>query len=342
VNILILHSHVPFVTGGAEVLVGGLARALRERDHTADIVALPLAWNPVGGLLTTALAWRLLDLTSFNDKQVDLVICTKYPTWAARHPRKALWLIHQHRQAYDLHATDLSEFGPDAADREVRERVIELDRLALGECSPRYTISRNVSRRLERFNGLDAPALYPPVPRSGLCDEASEPYVLSAARLDAAKRIGPLVDAWRSVDRTLRLIVVGDGPERAALEARVRRDGISERVSFTGRVADAELTRLYNRCRAVYYAPIDEDYGYSAVEALAAGKPVITAPDSGGVLEFVAHEQSGLVTELAAAPLSEALNRLADETTARRLGERGPALVADLNWDTVVERLTAV
>jgi glycosyltransferase involved in cell wall biosynthesis len=342
VNILILHSQVPYVTGGAEVLVGGLARALRERGHVADIVALPLTWNPVGGLLTTALAWRMLDLTSFNDKVVDLVICTKYPTWAARHPRKALWLIHQHRQAYDLHATELSDFGPDAADREVRERLIELDRIAIGECSPRFAISRNVSRRLKCFNGLDAPALYPPLPRSGLRDEASEPYVLSAARLDAAKRVGPLVAAWRRVDRSLRLVVVGDGPEREALEARARRDGTSERVSFVGRVDDAELSRLYNNCRAVYYAPVDEDYGYSAVEALAAGKPVITAPDSGGVLEFVAHNRSGLVTELDEAALADALNQLADEALARRLGAPGPSLVADLSWDTVVKRLTAV
>jgi glycosyltransferase involved in cell wall biosynthesis len=342
VNILILHSQVPFVTGGAEVLVGGLARALRERGHLADIVALPLAWNPVGGLLTTALAWRLLDLTAYNDRRVDLVICTKYPTWAARHPRKTLWLIHQHRQAYDLYATPLSEFGQDAADRDTRERLVELDRIGIGECAPRYAISRNVSQRLKHYNGLSAPPLYPPLPRTGLRDEASEPYVLSAARLDAAKRVGPLIDAWSQVDDELRLIVVGDGPQRAMLEDSTRRRGLGERISFVGRVDDAQMTRLYNRCRAVYYAPLDEDFGYSAVEALAAGKPVVTAPDSGGVLEFVEHERSGLVTTLDPPTLASALNRLTDATTARQLGAAGPGLVADLSWDAVVERLTAV
>jgi glycosyltransferase involved in cell wall biosynthesis len=68
---------------------------------------------------------------------------------------------------------------------------------------------------------------------------------------------------------------------------------------------------------------------------------VVTAPDSGGVLEFVQHDRSGLVTELDEASLAESLNQLADEEVARRLGARGPSLVADLSWDAVVERLTA-
>ncbi|MEX2315468.1 MAG: hypothetical protein WD628_07085, partial [Thermomicrobiales bacterium] len=122
-NVLVLHTQVPFVRGGAEVLVDGLIGALRERGHTTDIVSMPLAWNPPEGLLTTALAWRLLDLRRINDRNVDRVICTKYPTWAVEHERKSLWLIHQHRQAYDLYGSSLSEFTPEAPSRETRERV---------------------------------------------------------------------------------------------------------------------------------------------------------------------------------------------------------------------------
>jgi glycosyltransferase involved in cell wall biosynthesis len=340
-NILILHSQVPFTTGGAEALTAGLAGALRQRGHTADLVALPLSWNPVAGLVTTALAWRLLELESFNGRRVDRVICTKYPTWAARHHRKALWLIHQHRQAYDLHGTQLSEFGGDAESRETRARVVEIDRRGIAECQPRYSISRNVSQRLRRFNGLDAPSLYPPLPRAGLRDDASEPYVLSAARLDSAKRVGALVAAWRHVDPALRLVVTSDGPERPQLEQLAQRSGVADRVSFLGRVPDAELTQLYNRCRAVDYAPLDEDYGYSSIEALAAGKPVVTAADSGGVLEFVEDGVTGLVASLEPQELAESLNRLAAPAVARELGAPGPARVAGLTWDAVVERLLA-
>ncbi|HUG15478.1 MAG TPA: glycosyltransferase family 4 protein [Thermomicrobiales bacterium] len=341
-NILILHSQVPFVRGGAEVLVDGLASAISDRGHDLDVVSLPLGWNPPEKLLSTALAWRLLDVSRSNERFVDLVICTKFPTWAVDHPRKALWLIHQHRQAYDLHGTPMSEFGTgDAADT-IRERIVDIDRIGIASCDPRHTISRNVSDRLRRFTGLDASPLYPPVPRAGLRAEAYEPFVLSVARLDASKRVGALVEAWPMVLSALRLVIVGDGPDRAAIERRVAALGISDRVSVLGRVDDARLRDLYNTCRAVFYAPIDEDYGYTTVESLAAGKPVITSPDSGGVLEFVGPGMCGAVTELAPRSLACAIDAFADEKLARALGSGGPAVTAALNWDTVVSALVKV
>lgn len=340
-NVLVLHSQVPFVSGGAEVLVQGLARELVARGHTVDLVALPLSWNPPEGLLTSALAWRLLDLRRFNDRIVDRVICTKYPTWAVQHDHKVLWLIHQHRQAYDLYGSPLSELGGDVASREIRERVFEIDRAGITDCRARHAISRNVADRLRRYLGLEAGTLYPPVPRAGLSPEAYDPFILVAARLDAAKRIGCAIEALRHVQCDLRLEIVGDGPDRRALEALASRSGVEDRVVFHGRVDDDQLRRCYNRCRAVYYAPLDEDYGYSAVEALAAGKPVVTAPDSGGVLEFVGDGVTGLVSTLDPEALAAAFDRLADEELARALGAAGPERTASLNWDTVVSALLA-
>ena len=340
-NVLVLHTQVPFVRGGAEVLIDGLIDALRARGHSADIVALPLAWNPTDGLLTTALAWSLLDLRNFNDRRVDRVICTKFPTWAVQHERKSLWLIHQHRQAYDLHGTSLSEFSPDPASRETRERVIDIDTIGISSCAPRFGISQNVCNRLRRYNGIDASPLYPPVPRAGLYAEAYEPFILSVARLDDAKRVEPAVRAMQHVTGCLRLEIVGDGPNRYRLEELSRALGVSDRVVFRGQVSDNELRDLYTTCRAVYYAPIDEDYGYTAVEALAASKPVVTAPDSGGVLEFVSDDETGIVTTLDIDALAGALNRLADASLARRLGSGGPERTSMLNWDVVVDSLLA-
>lgn len=338
-NVLVLHTQVPFTRGGAETLVEGLACALGERGHTVDTVSLPLSWNPVDELLTSAVAWSLLDLQSFNGVEVDLVICTKYPTWAARHPRKALWLIHQHRQAYDLHGTELSEFTPERESQQVRRQVMGIDRRGIGECHPRFAISRNVAKRLREFNGLDAAPLYPPVPRNGLAPHAYEPFMLVVSRLDNAKRVGVIVDAWRNVRSDMRLIVVGDGPSREELEKQVRRHGLAERVEIRGRVADADVVNLYNRCRGVVYVPVDEDYGYATVEALTAGKPVITAHDSGGVLEFVEHGVSGLVVAPDANAIAGAVDILSDEREARRLGSAGPGLTSDMTWDNVVTTL---
>lgn len=338
-NILILGSQVPFVTGGAEVLVDGLAGALTDRGHRVDVVQLPLAWNPVDDLLTSALAWRLLDLKSSNGVPVDRVICTKFPTWAVDHPHKTLWLVHQHRQAYDWHGTRMSEFSPSRESQRVRNQVIDIDRQGIRACRPRFAISGNVANRLQRYCGLDAGVLYPPVPHHGLKPEAFDPFVLSVARLDAAKRVDRLIEAWSLVKAPLTLCVVGDGPERAGLERLAQARGVVDQVRFLGRVGNAELVRLYNRCRAVFYAPLDEDYGYAAVEALAAGKPVITAPDSGGVLEFVADMQTGIISRLDAAALASAIDRVADADVARSLGAAGPSRVSDLTWETIVNAL---
>ncbi|HEX2281475.1 MAG TPA: glycosyltransferase family 4 protein [Thermomicrobiales bacterium] len=338
-NVLVLHTQVPFARGGAEVLVAGLVDAIGRDGHAVDVVSLPLAWNPVDRLLSSALAWRMLDLSTFNGRDVDIVICTKYPTWAVKHRNKVLWLIHQHRQVYDLYGTPLSEFGPDTNSRAVRDRVRDIDRIGIGECSRRFAISRNVRDRLAKHTGLDAGVLYPPVPREGLSAQSYDPYVLSVSRLDGAKRVEELIRSWRFVQADLKLVVAGDGPELERLRRVVERDGQSMRIELTGRVDDNRLRDLYNHCRAVYYAPVDEDYGYAAVEALAAGKPVITAPDSGGVLEFVTDNFTGVVTSLEPRELAKAIDRLADETLARRLGERGPAMTSGLVWDTVVSAL---
>lgn len=338
-NVLILHSQVPFVRGGAEVLVDGLRDAIARRGYAVDVVALPLSWNPPERLLSSALAWRLLDLSAFNRRTVDLVICTKYPTWAVDHPNKVLWLVHQHRQAYDLYGTPMSELGGDAQSRDLRDRIVEIDRIGIGECQRRYAISRNVAGRLRRYCGLDAEPLYPPIPRDGLRAERYDPFVLSVARLDASKRVDLLLRGFAESGTGLRLVVAGDGPDDPGLRALAGQLGIAGRVEFAGRVSDERLRELYNACRGVYYAPIDEDYGYTTVEALRAGKPLITTVDAGGVLEFVDDSVNGLVTEADLKAVAESIRRLEDETLARRLGEQGPPRVASLSWDAVVSAL---
>src|SRR5262245_56644448 len=132
-RILICAAQVPFVRGGAELLVEGLRDALHERGHTVDVVSLPFAWQPHELIGQAALSWRLLDLTHVGDLPIDLVICTKFPSYAVRHPRKVVWLVHQHRQAYDWYATPLSDFANTAEDRAVRDLLIRMDRTMLGE-----------------------------------------------------------------------------------------------------------------------------------------------------------------------------------------------------------------
>ena len=86
-RILILEAQVPFVHGGAEILVRELASALTARGHHAQIVAVPFLDYPKEEIFAGAEAWRLLDVTKAGGADVDLVIATKFPTYFARHPR---------------------------------------------------------------------------------------------------------------------------------------------------------------------------------------------------------------------------------------------------------------
>jgi len=106
--------------------------------------------------------------------------------------------------------------------------------------------------------------------------------------------------------------------------------------------AQLELVRRLASALAVVYAPIEEDYGLVTIQAFLAGVPVITAADSGGVLEWVEHEVTGLVTDGTPGGIAAAIDRLAgDRALARKLGAAGHARAATLGWGPVVERLTS-
>src|SRR5207342_2737465 len=104
----------------------------------------------------------------------------------------------------------------------------------------------------------------------------------------------------------------------------------------------AELVALYAACRAALYVPFDEDYGYVTVEAFVSKKPVLTASDSGGPLEFVEHGASGFVAAPEPEALADGIDRLFELPEARlgELGEEGRRRVASITWDAVVDRLT--
>src|SRR5207247_3295932 len=167
---------------------------------------------------------------------------------------------------------------------------------ALPESRRIFTISRNVANRLRRFNGLEGTPLYPPI-RSGLSLEPGPygDYIFALNRLDATKRIDLLLDAL-ALAPGVRAVIGGTGPDAEALRKRAERLGIADRVELAGFMADEQASQHYTNARDVYFAPIDEDYGYGAVEALQAARPVITTDDSGGVLEFVEDGVTGLVT----------------------------------------------
>lgn len=341
-RVLVCGVQVPFVFGGAEILVRSLADELRRRGCEVDTVALPFTWPDRTQLFKSCLSWRLLDLTEVEGRRIDLVIATRFPSYVVKHPNKVVWLVHQLRQAYDLHGTRYSDFSAAPRDRRVVEMLRAMDRRTLSEARRVFSISKNVADRLERHNGLQIDTLYPP-PRLA---DALRPgpfgdYVFTVGRLNRIKRFDLLIRAMKHTRSGVRAVIAGDGPERAALAELVRKLGVEEKVQLLDWVDDEKIVDLYAGCLAVFYAPYDEDYGYVTVEALKSGKPVVTAADSGGVLEFVDDGRTGFVCAPdAPAEVAARLDRLfEDRELARAMGAAGAVKAVGIDWDHVVAGL---
>jgi glycosyltransferase involved in cell wall biosynthesis len=171
--------------------------------------------------------------------------------------------------------------------------------------------------------------------------EAYEGFVLSASRLDRAKRIDLLLEA-AALDPTLEVVVVSDGPDRERLESIARERGLDGRVRFEGRVSGERLAELYARCGSVFYAPVDEDFGMGPYESFLSEKPVITTADAGGPLDIVHDRETGLVVAPEAAAIAAAAAWLRDhEEEATAFGRRGRGLAEEVTWDRAIARLLA-
>ncbi len=330
---------VPFTRGGAEIFADELVSELRAREHETDLVTIPYKWYPGERVLSQAFLWRLLDLTESDGRAIELVIATKFPSYAVRHPNKVVWLLHQFRQAYELDRTDLGQFGESAEERAARRAVQRLDRVALGEARKLFATSRNVAERLKTATGLEAEVMPHPPQELPYRTESYDDFVLSVGRLDRAKRHELLLEAL-AADSTLRCVIVGDGPDRDRLEEVAHRHGLDGRAQFAGRVDEEELAALYARCLAVYYAPVDEDFGMVPYEAFLAEKPVVTTTDAGGPLEVVTDRRTGLVCEPRPAALAEACSWLrAHVDDAKAWGRAGKEIARRISWDETIARL---
>jgi glycosyltransferase involved in cell wall biosynthesis len=166
--------------------------------------------------------------------------------------------------------------------------------------------------RIRGSYGRDAIVLEPPVDVERfagvpeLRPDGGPPVYLCVSALVPYKRVDLAVRAFAARQRPGRLVVVGDGPERARLE------GLGGgRVTLRGRVDDAELLRLYARCRAVIHPALD-DWGIVPREALAAGRPVVVF-EQGGAAD-AADEGGVRFQQPTAASLNEALDRLESMT----------------------------
>lgn len=344
-RVAICFANVPFIRGGAEICAESLRAELVRRDFEAEIISLPFQWEPKAEIVKNMLLWRMVNLDRMAGQPVDLVIATKFPSYMIKHPNKVTWLFHQHRAVYDLFGTEYSDFNRhNQQDEKVRNSIIKADNRCLPESKAIFTIASNVSRRLHEYNGIGSEPLYhPPKGREKFhCEEYGD-YVFSVGRLEQLKRIDLLVQSMQYTDRDIKCIIAGTGGQEANLKRMVDSLGLNKKIKFLGRVSDDALVDLYARCFAVYFAPYDEDYGYVTLESFLSKKPLITCEDSGGVMEFASDEINAKVSSQASPKsIATGINELyRDPSFCKKLGSSGYDRVKDIDWDTVVDKLTA-
>ena len=173
--------------------------------------------------------------------------------------------------------------------RAISRYVREFDRQAAQRVTHFVANSQFVRTRIAQSYGREAGVIHPPVDTGAFIPRtAREAFYLIVAELVAYKRIDLAVQAFSRSGK--RLVIIGDGPERAYLTRLAR-----ENVRFLGRQPRGETIRYFEGCRAFIHPQV-EDFGITAVEAQAAGAPVI-ALRRGGACETVLDSKTGLFFE---------------------------------------------
>lgn len=345
-KVLIATVQIPFVRGGAENLAEGLNAALLSAGHQSEIVALPFKWYPPARILDQMLASRLFDLSEFSGERVDTVIGLKFPAYLMPHPRKKLWLLHQHRTAYDLWGSHLCDLRHEPDGSQIRQVIINADNQVFQETPQLFTISENVSRRLMHYNRVDStPVYHPPKNAERFHCASAKDYLFFPSRITKFKRQELVIQAIAKAKSRVTVIFSGKPDFARELEdlmALAARLGVLDRITFTGEISEEAKIEYYAGSLAVIYPPLDEDYGYCTLEAMLSSKAVITLSDSGGPLEFVEHGETGLVVTPTPESLADALDTIWENRSAtERMGRAGRERYDLLNitWKHVLDCL---
>jgi glycosyltransferase involved in cell wall biosynthesis len=323
--------------GGSEVLMDRLARGCLERGHEVALMCGgPVAERPyevadLGGQygqylrapFTHARRFRHLDVLVDVENGVPFFA----PLW--RRAPTVLFVHHVHgpqwRQRFPRPVADVGWALERRAMPAVYRRLLHLTvSPSTAEALAAIGVRRDQVRVLPM--GVEVPA-----ERSA--DRADEPLFLGFGRLVPHKRFDLLLRAWERVrPRTGgRLVIAGDGPERAALEPLA-----GEGVEFLGGVSEPEKHRLMQQAWLLLHPAMHEGWGMVIGEAAAAGTPTL-AFDVPGVRDAVRHDRTGVLVRDEDAFVAAWERLAADGAERERLGREARAVARGATWERTVD-----
>ena len=370
-------SPIPFGPGGAESVWAGLYyELLTASSHDVELIKVPVRETTLPEVMAAYESFTSLDLSHFDmvitGKYPAWMVSHPRHVVYMLHPLRGLYdsyrlfalpLVETSLEplirrlivrAASLHAdampnffhawrTALDTLGPEHPALSfpgplARTLVHAMDRVALrpGAVSRYLAISKTVAERTDYFPaGVPVQVVHPPSDLAGLHELPGE-YFFTASRHDAPKRLDLLLEGMRHYSGDRRLVIAGTGPETERLRDMAARD---PRVELVGRVSQAQLVDHYARAVGVPFIPLDEDLGLITFEAMRAGKPVLTACDSGGPTEFVIPGVNGVVVSPTPAGIGEGLGQLERLGASPRVAEAARRAVQGTTWSRVVEEL---
>jgi glycosyltransferase involved in cell wall biosynthesis len=210
--------------------------------------------------------------------------------------------------------------APSWALARIMARLARWDRDTAGRPDRYLTNSQYVASRIGRYYNREAKVVYPPVDTDFFTPDGApaEPFAVIVSALAPYKRLEVAIAACEQAEIPLK--IVGDGPERRALERVASKD-----TEFLGRVSNEVVRDLYRRA-AMTLLPGEEDFGIVPLEAQACGRPVV-ALARGGALETVVPGETGILVdepspEAFAGGIRQAMNTAFDRQAIRRHAER--------------------
>jgi len=312
-----------------------------------------------------------------DTRSYDLVMSTQPPSFSHRHPRHLALFYHHQRVFYDLEDRYVQAgfVEDEAVHRAAAAHMRELDRPHLAAITHYLTPSDTVADRLTRFNGRSDSGRF--LAGIGVGDDraaAERPtragQVLCVGRHEFPKRVELLVAAAHLLAPSAEVTCIGGGSRLAWPRLLDHRFGTGEadpaglddaelwcntgevdgpdevpdpaagRMRLLGRVSDDELLTAYRDATCVVAPALDEDYGLTAIEAMAHGRPVVVCRDGGGLAELVDDGVTGLVVDPDPTSLAAGVRRLLeDPDLAAELGANGRERARELSWEAAAVQL---
>ena len=327
-KIAIFHNFMDNI-GGAERVGLTLAREL-DADIYSPVfdmekiskMGFSVRTHPLGWIPTNAPFRQQLALERFRqlrlDKQYDFfLIDGDWAVSGALHNKPNLWYVHSPiREIWDLYSYTRTNMVPFLF-RPAFDCWVHLNRKLTSNYIKHVNIlvcnSLNTQRRVHKYLHREAKIIYPPIETNRFSFNKTGDFWLSVNRLISHKRILMQIEAFRKLPQE-KLVIIGSYEQSRHFRQYAKQvlESAPPNVEIKSWISFEELLSLYGNCRGFITTAHDEDFGMTAVEAMAAGKPVI-APNEGGYRETVIDGKTGiLINNINSENLADTIKNFSD------------------------------